>query len=113
MAGRFDALTQLTKKPVAAPLPQEQMTPQSNTQFASKPASQQGSKEPNQQTSLEAKNQTSKPTNQQGSKPVKKFSSYLTEDSLKAVKRIAFDTDRKDYEIFQDAVDQYLERNLK
>ncbi len=105
MAGRFDALTQLTKKPVAALLPQEQMTPPPNTQFASKEA--------NQQRSLEAKNQTSKPTYQQGSKPVKKFSSYLTEDSLKAVKRIAFDTDRKDYEIFQDAVDQYLERNLK
>ncbi len=110
MAGRFDALTQLTKKPSLVPPQQEQESQSSNNQPASKPASQQTSKLTNQQGSLEAKKQTSKVVNQQASKPVRKFGSYLTEDSIKALKRIAFETDRKDYEILQDAVDHYLER---
>ena len=110
MAGRFDALTQLTKKPSQIPPPQEQESQSSNNQLASKPASQQTDKPANQQRSLETKKQTSKEVNQQASKPVRKFGSYLTEDSIKALKRIAFETDRKDYEILQDAVDQYLIR---
>ena len=118
--GRFDALTQLDTKPEqAAPLA-ENSTPlkkSSKNQVASKPANQQGSKEVNQQTSKpasiqiskEASQQTSLPANQQGSKQLKKFSSYLTEKSLKVLKRIAFETERKDYEVLQEAVDQYLQ----
>lgn len=90
-----------------------------DNQFASKPANQQGSKEASQQTSLQANQQTSEPTNkhpglpanQQGSKLLKKFSSYLTEDSLRGLKRIAFETDRKDYEVLQEPVDHYLQKN--
>jgi len=110
MAGRFDALTQLTKKPSPIPHTQEQESQSSNNQIASKPVNQQTDKLASQPGSLEAKKQTSKEVNQQASKPVRKFGSYLTEDSIKALKRIAFETDRKDYEILQDAVDHYLER---
>jgi len=55
--------------------------------------------------------QTRLPANQQGSKLLKKFSSYLTEGSLKALKRFALETDRKDYEVLQEAVDRYLQHN--
>ena len=44
---------------------------------------------------------------------VRKFTSYLREDSIKAMKRIALEADRKDYEVLQEAVDQYLSRQQK
>ncbi len=119
--GRFDALTQLDKKP-------SQATPLSDTAelknsssvpangFASKLASKQTDKEANHQISKEVNQQTNLPTNlqasklanQQTSKLLKKFGSYLTEESLKALKQIAIATDRKDYEVLQEAVDGYL-----
>ena len=77
-------------------------------QQTSKEENQQASKEANQQTSKEEKKQTNKPVNQQASKLLKKFGSYLREDSIKALKQIALLTDRKDYEVLQDAVDFYL-----
>ena len=73
--GRFDALTQLDKKP-------SQATPLSDTAelknsssvpangFASKLASKQTDKEANQQRSKEANQQTRKPANQQITKEV-------------------------------------------
>jgi ribosomal protein L9 len=114
--GRFDALTQLEKKPVLPPSVAEKIT--ASDQFASKRANQQTSKEANQQGSKPANTQTSKEANkqatiranQQASKTLKKFGSYLTEESIRGLKRIAFDTDRKDYEILQEAVDAYLQR---
>jgi hypothetical protein len=106
--GRFDALTNPSK-----------LTPlikTDTTEIASKPANQQTSKEASHHAGLPANIQTSKPPNLQGSKsanqqtskPVKKFSSYLSEESLKKIKRIAFETDRKDYEVLQEAIDLYL-----
>jgi hypothetical protein len=125
--GRFDALTQLDKKPLSPtpppdvsavadpqapdPLPENEIVRLLAKKQTSKLANQHVSVPVNQQTSKEAKKQTSLPVNQQTSKLLKKFGSYLTEDSLKGLKRIAFETDRKDYEVLQEAVDQYLERN--
>jgi hypothetical protein len=125
--GRFDALTQLDKKPlkptpppgaspaadpqIPDPLPENEIVRLLAKKQTSKLTNQQVSLPVNQQTSKEAKKQTSLPVNQQTSKLLKKFGSYLTEDSLKGLKRIAFETDRKDYEVLQEAVDQYLERN--
>ena len=111
--GRFDVLTQLEKKPVNAASPSVksepfQPTSLSEKQVASKPANQRTSKEANQQTGLPPNQQGGKPANQQASKSLKKFSSYLTEESLKALKRRAFDAERKDYEMLQEAVDYYL-----
>ncbi len=120
--GRFDVLTTLDTKPAQpAPLP-EKFGPVQPAQLpedlvTSKPAKKQTSKPENQQASLPASLQTSKevrkqtflPANQQRSKPLKKFSSYLREESLRGLKRIALETDRKDYEVLQEAVDRYLE----
>lgn len=60
-----------------------------------------GNKETNQQADKETKKQRNMLT--------KRFSTYLTEDSIKAMKRLAFETERKDYELFQEAIDKYLE----
>ena len=117
--GRFDSLTQLEQKPEKpTSLPGNKDTIVAQQQFASKPANQQTSKLANQQvskpvntqTSKEANQQTSKLANQHASKTLKKFGSYLTEESIRGLKRIAFDTDRKDYEVLQEAVDAYLQR---
>lgn len=78
--------------------------------IASKPASQQRDLLAKKQTSKEANQQADLPAYQQTSKGLKKFSSYLSEDSLKGLKRIAFETDRKDYDVLQEAVDAYLHK---
>ena len=53
--------------------------------------------------------QGGKTAKKQTSKSVKKFASYLRPESLKALKRIALETDRNDYEVLQEAVDTYLQ----
>jgi hypothetical protein len=134
----YSELMKLEKKQKPSPLPvitpSEQTQPASYpaNQQTSRPGNQETDKETNQQTSepvsqktdllanqqtsepvnqedsKEANEQISKPTNQQTSKQLRKIGSYLREDSLKALKQIAVLTDRKDYEILQDAVDFYL-----
>jgi hypothetical protein len=74
----------------------------------SKPASLQDSLPANQQGSKPVYPQTSKPVNVQTSKQTKKFSSYLVEASIRALKRLALDEDKKDYEVLQEALDEYL-----
>jgi len=71
-------------------------------------ANQQTSKEGKKQTSLPTNQLASKPANQQTSKQFKKFGSYLREESIKALKHLALQIDRKEYEVLQDAVDFYL-----
>lgn len=85
---------------------------------------QESTKTPEQETTIALKHQstktlkqvTTKTPNQENRKagkqvntePLKHFSSYLTDSTFKAVKRIAIDTDRRDYEVIQEAVDTYL-----
>ena len=57
--------------------------------------------------------QINKSTHQQTSKKLKRFGSYLTPESLKELKRIAFETDKKDYEVLQEAVNEFLDRLKK
>ena len=118
----------------AAPIPSR--TP-SEVQFASKPASpqtdllvnQQTRKPASVQTSLHANRQTSKDASSQTDKPasmqvgkqvnlqtgkqvfIKKYSSYLPHEYKRALKRIAFESDRKEYEVLLEAVEQYLARS--
>jgi hypothetical protein len=66
--------------------------------------------------------QTHKPTSRQGGKtttqsvdkPTKplvyKYTTHLRPETIKAVKRVAFESERKDYEIVQEALDAYLGR---
>ena len=65
----------------------------------------------NLQTSKDASMQARKPANQQEGKQViiEKYSSYLTHEYKRELKRIAFETDRKEYEVLLEAVEHYLE----
>jgi hypothetical protein len=150
MPGRFDALTQLDKKPLPSTPPPEKAAPvpsltPSDDQFASKPAStqtdllvnQQTSKpasaqtrlHANRQTGKDASRQTDKPVSKQGDKPasmqagkqvnlqtgkqvfIEKYSSYLTHAYKRELKRIAWESDRNEYEVLIEAVELYLTRH--
>ena len=108
--GRFDALLNPSKPPPRTNPLREEIASKPANQQVYKPASQQTHLQGKKQTSKEVSQQTALPANQQASKQVKKFSSYLTEESLKGLKRIAVETDRKDYEVLQEAVDHYLQK---
>lgn len=68
------------------------------------------SKSANQKTSNEEKKHGLKQTNHRVNKPIRKFASYLREDSLKRIKMLAIEREKHDYDILQEAVDQYLQR---
>src|SRR6266496_632704 len=98
--GRFDALTTLDTKPTeTAPLPEKAVV----SQTTKKPA--------NIQTGLHANKQTSKQVSLQTGKQVfiEKYSSYLQHEYKKELKRIALESDRKEYEVLIEAVEHYLE----
>jgi hypothetical protein len=62
------------------------------------------------QASKAEKKKTSKPAKKPTRAEPKKFASYLRPESIKALKRIAVDTDRNDYEVLQEAVDAYVSK---
>src|SRR5690348_12616532 len=119
----YSELMKLEKKPVAPKVVTEPTT----EKFASKLVDQQTSKEVNQSGSLLAKKQTSKEVskqtsqladlqtskevNQSGTKLLKKFGSYLPPETIKALKRYAFDNDREVYDVLKEAIDLYLEQH--
>ena len=111
--GRFDLLTQLDKKPVEPTkkeeLPASATAPVENT---NSPANQQTSKDVSMQASKPANTQTRLHANPQTGKPViiEKYSTYLTPDCKRGLKRLALETDRKDYEVLIEAIEQYLDR---
>ena len=63
---------------------------------------------------LYLKRTVNKPVSQKkniSSTKLKKFSSYLTPESIKDMKRIALEADKKDFEVLQEAVDRYVKKN--
>jgi hypothetical protein len=98
---------------------------------ARKPASTQTDKQVSLQTSLHANLQTSKDVSKQAGKPtnkqtgklvslqsgkqvfIEKYSSYLPHEHKKELKRIALESDRKEYEVLLEAVEHYLARQKK
>jgi len=46
-------------------------------------------------------------------KTAKRFTTYLTKSSLRAIRIIADDEDRHDYEVFQEAIDFYIEHRKR
>ena|SRR2546429_7005488 len=119
--GRFDALSELDNKPSKdIPPHSKEPTHQDDSllanQQASKESSKQMSKEIKKQTSKETNQFPSKPTNSQTHKPAnhqttkekKKYGTYLREDSILAIQLLAVQTQRKDHEILQEAVDQFF-----
>jgi hypothetical protein len=129
--GRFDILTQLNTNPrpltpkggMSSPASQpessnlshlhanlqtrlqvKKLTSKDANPQTSKPASTQESKPANLQTGLHTNPQTGKPF------LIEKYSTYLTPECKRGLRRIAFESDRKDYEVLIEAVTQYLER---
>src|SRR6266571_1568307 len=105
--GRFDALTTLDTKPAqTTPLPEKSKV----VQTTSKPANMQTGLHASQQTGKPASMQTSKQVNLQTGKQVfiEKYSSYLTHEYKRELKRIAFESDRNEYEVLLEAVEHYL-----
>jgi co-chaperonin GroES (HSP10) len=136
--GRFDALTTLDLEPVKPAAPTEKPASQNRparaplpekkaiAQTTSKPASRQTGLHANLQTGKDASRQTGKPVSMQTGKPTKmqtskqvslqtgkqviieKYSSYLTHEYKRELKRIAWESDRNEYEVLIEAVEQYL-----
>ncbi len=85
-----------------------------------KPESLQTGLHANLQTGKDASIQARKPASLQTGKQVnlqtgkqviiEKYSSYLTHDYKRELKRIAFETDRNEYEVLLEAVEHYLEK---
>ncbi len=49
--------------------------------------------------------------NRKPAKPlVEKYTTHLRAETIKAIKRLAVETDRKDYEVVQQALDEYLRK---
>lgn len=128
MAGRFDALTQLDKKTMPTASPQEKAIPLSieknqDEKNTNLPANLQARKQVNLQASIPVNQQTRLPANLQAGKQVnlqtggqimiEKYSSYLPHEYKRELKRIAFETDRNEYEVLIEAVEKYLEKQEK
>ena len=75
-----------------------------------KAPSNQSSLQPNDQSTKEQRNQPAQETKQQNTIARKHFSSYLEPATYKAWKLLATQREKRDYEILQEAVEQYLER---
>src|SRR6266700_4704237 len=123
--GRFDALTTLDTKPTeTTSLPEKVAV----VQTTSKSANRQTGLHANLQTSKDTSKQTRKPVNLYTGKPVskqtskqvtlqtgkqvfiEKYSSYLQHEYKRELKRIAWESDRNEYEVLIEAVEHYLEQ---
>ena len=80
-----------------------------------KQISLQTSKDASRQTGKPAKKRTGKLVSLQSGKQVfiEKYSSYLPHEHKKELKRIALESDRNEYEVLLEAVEQYLTRQRK
>jgi hypothetical protein len=69
----------------------------------------------NIETSFQGNNETtkhvSKETKKQRNKSLKRYATYLPEQHIREMQKIAFESNRKDYEVFQEAVEKYIKRN--
>ena len=77
---------------------------------SAKPGSNQSSLTPNDQNTKEQSKQPAQETKNQSTLALKHFSSYLPPRTYKAWKMLATEREMKDYEILQEAVEQYLAR---
>ncbi len=113
-----DTVSKPTNKQTGLPANQ-QARKHANTQTG-KQVSQQTSLPANLQTSKDVNGQTGKPTSRQTNKLVslqtgkqvfiEKYSSYLTHEYKRELKRIAWESDRKEYEVLIEAIEHYLTR---
>jgi hypothetical protein len=96
------------KPPIEKPKTEKEKTSLHANQQTSKDASMQTSKHANQFIDLHANQQTGKDANLLSTKEKRKYSTYLTEESVLAIQMKAIQTKRKDHEIVQEAIDRYF-----
>src|SRR5689334_2070279 len=89
--------------------PKHQATKAPELQSALAPSNR-TTEEIKQESTKALSNLSGKAPTLQRTKALKHFSSYLTPESYRAWKLLATQRERKDYEILQEAVEQYLER---
>ncbi len=88
---------------------EDTQAPVTSRRQADKPPSSQVVKYTNPQVGKETGGQVGSPT----TPPVVKYTTHLRPETIKAVKRIAFESERKDYEIVQEALDAHLKRQSR
>jgi hypothetical protein len=110
-------LDKLMQKRNPLPSNREQITPANLYDNASIPASQHTGTPANQLASTPASPPTVKPTSLTTGKPasqhtgkqaVTKYTTYLNTDTVKRLKRYAFDNEIKATKVIQEAIDKYL-----
>lgn len=121
--GRFDALIHIEEQKKNTPpavVPPVEHAPSSTAQkeqkqdraldegIAKKPK---GKKSESQQNDKSTNHQSD--TSGISTKTSKRFTTYLTIESLKEIRGIAVDEDRHDYDVFQEAIDFYLRNRRK
>lgn len=128
LRGRSLHFSRTPLSPAAAPStpptkeqPLELVTPQSVVQeqnvykSTSQHVSEETNPQVNKQTSKHVYNETSgqvhKETSKQRNKPLRRFTTYLSDEAIFAMRKIAFETRRKDYEVFLEAVEKYIKRH--
>lgn len=89
--------------------PAEERTSE-ETPVVDKSTNQQVDKSTSGQDDKSTSQLVNKETNQQVNKPFKRFTTYLPEEHIKSMKRLALDSNKKEYELYQDAVDKYLKK---
>lgn len=91
-----------------ASIPASQHTGTTASPQASKPVKQQAGKTVSPPTVKPVDLTPSKPVHQQAGKPVTKYTTYLSTDTVKRLKRYAFDNEIKATQVLQEATDKYL-----
>jgi hypothetical protein len=86
-----------------------QQVDKSTNQQTTLSTSQQINKSSTNQTNKSTSQQVDKSTNQQTDIPIKRFTTYLFSTDIKRMKIIALEENKKDYEIFQEAITAYLQ----
>ncbi len=79
-----------------------------------KPINPQVDKATSREVDITTSQQVGKSTGTQTSKSAKplveKYTTHLRPETIKAIKRLAVESDRKDYEVVQQALDEYLKQ---
>ena len=105
-ADQEEALTQAPADPIDSTAPQVEGVPARTSKNRRTPTSPQVSKYTTPQTD----SRTSGAVGESAPPLVVKYTTHLRPETIKALKRVAFESERKDYEIVQEALDAYLKR---
>jgi hypothetical protein len=113
--GRFDALLSSTKPPLKPVVEDKTRTPERSQQEVEEKSafnSPENLKTGKPESMISGKPENLKTGNQENLKN-EKYSTLLQPVLIKQIKQYALEHDLKDYEVIQQAVKEYLEKNLK